>query len=170
MEFNDLIASEQLPLLVLALSGAVVILSTIFTVWIYLLQRRIRTLLGNTNAKDLEETLRDVHTHISKIQKDIRRNEKHLSSLEERVSRSVQGVETIRYNPFKGNGGGGNQSFSTSFIDERGNGVVISSLYSRERMSVYAKAVRDLSSDHTLTEEEKQVLNKASEKIKNTEK
>jgi len=76
-------------------------------------------------------------------------------------------VETIRFNPFKGNGSGGNQSFSTAFVNEEGDGVVISSLYSREHISVFAKPIKKMSSEYEMTKEEKDSLEKASENSRN---
>ena len=78
----------------------------------------------------------------------------------------MTGVETVRFNPFKGDGSGGNQSFSTAFVNEEGDGVVISSLYSRERVSVFAKPVKKMSSEYEMTAEEKESLQKAKEAIR----
>ena len=74
------------------------------------------------------------------------------------MKRSLQSVETVRFNPFKGSGEGGNQSFSTSFVSENGDGVVISSLYSRDRISVFSKPLSKFQSSFELTDEEKKVI------------
>ena len=39
-------------------------------------------------------------------------------------------------------------------LNEEGNGVVLSSLYSRERMSIFAKPIKNGKSEYELTEEE----------------
>jgi len=83
-----------------------------------------------------------------------------------RLKKTISGVETIRFNPFKGDGSGGNQSFATAFLNEEKNGVVISSMYGRERMSIFSKPVKNLTSEYELTSEEKEVLAKAQESIK----
>jgi len=46
-------------------------------------------------------------------------------------------------------------------VNENGDGVVLSSLYSRERMSIFAKPVKNGKSEYELTTEEKEVLEKA---------
>jgi hypothetical protein len=56
---------------------------------------------------------------------------------------------------------GGNQSFSTSFVNENGDGVVISSMYSRDRISIFAKPINKFKSQFETTEEEKQVIERA---------
>ena len=91
--------------------------------------------------------------------------ELYLENVERRLRRSVQAVETVRYNPFKGTGSGGNQSFATALLDEEGNGVVISSLYSREHVSVFSKPLKAHASEYELTDEERTVLDKARESV-----
>ena len=89
----------------------------------------------------------------------------YLLTVEERVKRSAQSIETIRFNPFKGTGDGGNQSFSTAIINENGDGVIISSLYSRERVSIFSKPVKNFNPEYELSEEEKEALSKARENL-----
>ncbi len=68
-------------------------------------------------------------------------------------------METIRFNPFPDQGS--NQSFAIGMLNEDGDGVVISSLYSRDRMSIFAKPVKDKKSTYELSTEEKEALRKA---------
>jgi hypothetical protein len=82
----------------------------------------------------------------------------YFKNVEARLNRSIQAVETIRFNPFKGTGEGGNQSFSTAFVNKNGSGVVISSLYSRDRVSIFSKPLEKFESQFELTEEEKDVV------------
>ena len=46
-------------------------------------------------------------------------------------------------------------------LDEEGDGLVISSLYSRERMSIFAKPIKNNKSEYELSMEEKEALSKA---------
>jgi hypothetical protein len=85
----------------------------------------------------------------------------YFEEIEDRLSRSIQAVKTVRFNPFKGTGEGGNQSFSTAFINENGDGVVISSLYSRDRVSIFSKPIAEFQSEFELTEEERGVVDEA---------
>jgi len=56
---------------------------------------------------------------------------------------------------------GGNQSFVIALLDDKNNGFVISSLFIKEGNRVYAKAVKDGKSDHLLSDEEKEAINRA---------
>jgi hypothetical protein len=77
----------------------------------------------------------------------------------------VQSVETLRFNAFRGSGSGGNQSFASAFLNENGDGLVISTLYSSDRMSIFAKPVTKFTPAFELTEEEKDVLDGAKNKL-----
>jgi hypothetical protein len=64
----------------------------------------------------------------------------------------------VRFNPFED--AGSNQSFAIGLLNEQGDGVVVSSLYARERMSVFAKPIQQHNSSHELTTEEYSVIQK----------
>lgn len=75
----------------------------------------------------------------------------------ERIGRiSIQKLGFLRFNPFSGTGG--DQSFSLALLDGEGNGVVVSSLYTREGARIYAKEVHGGAPKQPLSEEEQQVL------------
>jgi hypothetical protein len=78
---------------------------------------------------------------------------------------SVQGVGVVRFNPFSGDGSGGNQSFAVAFLDEGYSGVVFSALYARDRVGMYAKPIEKGKSSFELTAEEKEATAKAKHSI-----
>ncbi len=122
------------------------------------LEIKIKKLLVGKNAKSLEDSIVGSLENLKKLNDFQKEVISHFVNIEKRLKRSIQAVETIRFNPFKGTGDGGNQSFSTSFISENGKGVVISSLYSRDRVSVFSKPLDKFESTFDLTEEEKEVV------------
>jgi hypothetical protein len=79
--------------------------------------------------------------------------------LGERLSGSVQRVALIRYDAFEDVGG--RLSFSCALLDERGNGVVMTSINGRQDTRVYAKPVHRGTSDHNLSEEEVEAIREA---------
>jgi hypothetical protein len=133
----------------------------ILLVWIIRLEIRIKNLLKGRDGKSLEQSI----IFMSKGQRELEqfrgRMESYMQSVENRLRRSLQNVETVRFNPFKGDGSGGNQSFATAFLSEEGNGVVLSSLYSRDRVSIFSKPVKNYASEFELTLEEKRALENA---------
>lgn len=126
--------------------------------WIVRLEIKIKRLLLGKDAKSLEGSIISGKENLDKLNKFQEEVIKHFLSIEKRLNRSIQAVETIRFNPFKGNGEGGNQSFSTTFVSQNGDGVVVSSLYSRDRVSVFSKPISKFGSSYELTEEEKEVI------------
>lgn len=137
----------------------------VLTILIIRLEARLRKLLKGRDAKSLEETINELHKGVSRL--GIFQNEsiEYLKNIEARLKRTVQAVETVRFNPFKGTGDGGNQSFATAFLNEKGDGVVVSSLYARDRVSIFSKPIKKLSSEFELTQEEKEAIRKAKESL-----
>ena len=133
--------------------------------WIIRLEIRINKLLIGKDARSLEDSIDNAKKEIEHLQKFEKDSLAYFAFIESRITRAVQSVETIRFNPFKGNGEGGNQSFSTAFINEKGDGVVLSSLYSRERVSIFSKPIKHFGSEFDLTEEEKSVITSVQSEI-----
>ncbi len=144
-------------ILIIALFAIVVLLIT----WLVYMEIRLGRFLRGKNGKTLEDSLIILLKQIKEVEDFRKEMEVYLLGVEKRLKRSIQGVETVRFNPFKDIGTGSNQSFSTAFLDEEGNGVVVSSLYSRDRVSVYSKPLKKYSSEYDLTDEEKEAVAKA---------
>ena len=140
-------------------------LNIILLGWVLYLQLKISNFLKGKDAKSLEDLIVFSNKEIADIREFEKDSIEYFKDIERRLKKSIQSVETIRFNPFKGTGEGGNQSFSTSFVNENGNGVVISSLYSRDRISVFSKPIIKWDSPFELTEEEKDVLKKSKENL-----
>lgn len=153
----------DLNLLVYILSG----ISLILIGWIIRLEVRINRLLGGSGARSLEDSIVHAKKDIENLEIFKKDSLDYFTDVEKRLGRSIQSVETVRFNPFKGVGEGGSQSFATSFVSEKGDGVVVSSLYSRERVSVFSKPIKQFGSQFDLTEEEKEVVSKSHSTLKN---
>jgi len=69
---------------------------------------------------------------------------------------ALQHVGFVRFNAFADVGS--ELSYALAAIDGRGNGFLISSIYSREEVRSYAKAVREFASDKDLSAEEQRAL------------
>lgn len=131
--------------------------------WIVRLETRIARLLRGKNAKSLEGTIQDLIRN-SLMSDDLHRETKdELKNITEELEKTVQNIETIRFSAF---GEGGNQSFATALLDKKGNGVVMSSLYARERVSVFSKPIKGFVPEYELSKEERQALEQAKSKLK----
>jgi septal ring factor EnvC (AmiA/AmiB activator) len=128
-------------------------------IWAITTEKRLRRFFLGKKAKDLEDTIIFLENEIINLKKTKEKSEREISEINQKLKKSIRGLETIRFNPFPDQGS--NQSFAIGLLNEDGDGVVLSSLYSRERMSIFAKPVKNLKSDYELTEEEKSALKKA---------
>lgn len=144
-------------LIIIFLAVGVVVL----TLWIIRIERKLKILLATKNAETIDDTLAELQKNINALNTFCQEADTHISDLEQRVQQSISGVETVRFNPFVGDGSGGKHSFATALISERGDGIVISSLYTRERTNIFSKRVQGLKADQELSEEEQEVMHKA---------
>ena len=128
-------------------------------VWAIRTEKRLKKFFAGKKAKDLEENILILEENISKLKSAKEKIEKELVEVNKKLRKSIRGLETIRFNPFPDQGS--NQSFAVGMVNEEGDGVVFSSLYSRERMSIFAKPIKNGKSEYELTTEEKEVLEKA---------
>jgi hypothetical protein len=120
-------------------------------------EMRLRKILAG-KAENLEESIGIIRKELKSEQTFKKEIETYLTTVETRLRKSIQGVHTLRFNPFKGTGAGGNQSFAAAFLNEEGDGIVISSLYSREHVSVFSKPVKKAASEFELTVEEQEAI------------
>lgn len=123
------------------------------------LDHKIVVLTRGKNGASLEDVIKACITSAEAIE---RRNElitAHASLLDEKMSHALRNAQTMRYKAYDTNGS--NQSFSIALVNEKGNGVVLSSLHSHERMSTFAKPIENYESTYELTEEELAVIDDA---------
>lgn len=128
-------------------------------VWVVILERRLKRLLAGKNAQSLEDTIVNIREGVFALSRAHKDTTARIEHIDGRVRRSIQGVETLRFNAFED--AGSKQSFAIGLLSEEGDGIVLSSLYSRDRMSVFAKPIKSHASLHELTDEEREVLARA---------
>lgn len=143
-----------------------IVVFILLLVWVIRLEIKIHKLTSGKNGISLEESILDAHKSIKDLGEFQKDSIEYYKDIEKRLSRSIQSIETIRFNPFKGTGEGGNQSFCTTFLSENGDGVVISSLYSRDRISIFSKPLIKFESKFELTPEENETLDLVKKNLK----
>ncbi|MCX6755503.1 MAG: DUF4446 family protein [Candidatus Nomurabacteria bacterium] len=127
--------------------------------WIVKTEKRLAHFFMGKKAKDLEDTIYLLSEDIKKLKEAKVNTEEEIAVINKKLKQSIRGLETVRFNPFPDQGS--NQSFAIGLLNEENDGVVISSLYSRERMSVFAKPIKNGKSEYELSTEEKEALMKA---------
>jgi len=150
---NSLLSNPLLLGFIVLALATLILLGLVIWMWL-----RMRRFIVGVDAHNVSESLNAVATDLRDLGQFRKEMEEYLLTVEKRLKKSVQSVHTVRFNPFKGTGGGGNQSFATAFLTEEGDGVVISSLYARDHVSIFGKPLRKRSSEHELSDEEHEAL------------
>ena len=108
---------------------------------------------------DLKKVLEKILENQEKHTGDIKKLKDDLEEIARQSSFHVQKVGLVRFNPF--NETGGDHSFSLAILDGNDNGAVITTLHTRERTRIYAKAIKNAKSEVELSNEEKKAVTKA---------
>jgi hypothetical protein len=120
-----------------------------------------RRLMGDGTDGSLVESL---DRHLDRVEAvDIRLGalDAEYRSLEARSRGSLQHLGIVRFNPFPDTGS--DQSFAIALLNDRHNGVVISSLHARSGTRIFAKPVAAGRASHALSDEEAEALRIAAE-------
>ena len=127
--------------------------------WILIIEIRLKRIFSGFKAKNMESLIAELTKKTKELEEERKKTELQITSIDKRLAQSIRNIETVRFNPFPQVGG--NQSFAISLLNDEGNGVVISSLYARDRTSLFAKPIKAGQSEFELTKEEKSVLKKS---------
>lgn len=104
------------------------------------------------NLKEILDHLKDLEQKFEKLSQD-------LKIFKKEGRRFIQKVGIIRFNPFKEIGG--DQSFSIALLNGNDDGIVITSLYTREGNRVYGKPIKNGKSEYPLSDEEIKAIQEA---------
>lgn len=131
-------------------------LSVLLISYVFFLHRKISHFLTGSSAQNLEGALLEDRKKVAELLEENKVLRSRLDIAEKKLTQSVRSVETVRFNPFADQGS--NQSFATTLVDETGSGVMLSSLYSRSGVSIFAKPLKNFTSSYELTTEEKESI------------
>ncbi len=120
-----------------------------------------KVLFKGNKVKNLEEIILENQQASSSADKDISDLYQITTKIHELAHLGLHKIGMIRFNPFRDIGG--DQSFSIALLDGKNNGLILSSIYSRDGVRVYTKSIQQgISEKHPLTEEEKRAIEIAS--------
>ncbi len=122
------------------------------------LARRYSVLWGEGNA-DVAELIAEQMEALNVERSRIGTLAESIAVLRGGIEQSLQHVAVVRYDAFGDMGG--QMSFSAAIIDDRGDGMVLSSIHARSESRTYAKGIVGGKSDVTLSPEERHALDAA---------
>ena len=153
------ILTENLALAVAVLGALLVLTLVVVVVQSFRLRRAVRALralVGDGASGSLAEVLEaQTARGVANAARLEELNALH-AALELRSRGSLQHIGLVRFNPFEDTGS--DQSFAIALLDDRRDGLVISSLHGRATTRVFAKPVENGSSRHTLSDEESKAI------------
>jgi len=143
-------------LIIYTLLGISLILNIILFVWMMQTEKRLRRFFQGKKGADLEDSFEALDVRLGTLEKTTSKHTQVLENHDSRIKRAVKSIPLSRFNPFPDVGG--KQSFAMSLVDEEGSGVIVSSLYARDRVSIFAKSIKNGKSEQELSEEEREIL------------
>ncbi len=136
-------------------------LDAVILMWVFILRKNFRKIFGGSLAGgvNLEKVLLELRDSQSISAGNSEELKRRVEILEEALPKNLRKIGLVRYNPFSD--AGGDQSFALALLNEKNDGLIISSLYGREMNRVYAKPIMNGASQYQLTDEEKQAIQNA---------
>jgi len=156
--YSDLLSSNLVwPLAILLI---VLIWLTVLSFFFFRYIRHYNRLAEGADVSNLSRALNQHFEEIAEAQSNIQKIKEAISKLEKDGCGHLQRTGVVRFNPFSDTGG--DQSFAVSLLDAKGNGVVISSLHSREVTRMYSKPVKGgKEAGFEFSKEEREAIEKA---------
>jgi hypothetical protein len=152
--------ADRLTLLVYLALGASLALAVAVAVLAARLRAARRTyaalLAGGAGGEDLLAAVARQVEATDRLRGKLNLVGRETAHLRQRVSGLVGTVGLTRYDAFPDVGG--QLSYSAAFLDEAGDGVVLTAINGRSETRSYAKPVRAGRSDHNLSEEERAAI------------
>ncbi|MFA0752715.1 MAG: hypothetical protein IMHGJWDQ_000477 [Candidatus Fervidibacter sp.] len=153
---------KGLPVFVLVNTALLLFLA----LWVLLLSLRLKRMVRLLNRLLPEGSERSLEQLLEQLLIQQEENRTLLALVDERVHRlhallqgCLQRVGLVRFDAFEDVAG--QQSFALALLDNRGNGVVITSLFGRTESRCYAKPVVKGNSPYRLSEEEQAAIRQA---------
>src|SRR5215213_4396699 len=121
--------------------------------------RRGRRRPPKMDASELGPAVERALRRLDELAKRVEALDGRMPVVEEQGRRAMQRVGVVRFNPFEDTGG--NQSFALALLDSKSDGIVISSLHSRQQSRLYLKAIVGGKCETALSNEEAEALHRA---------
>ena len=120
----------------------------------------LKSLFPKSGERDIRKKFEEVLAEVKEFSNDLDKLKRKLVEIEQLGLKHIQRVELLRFNPYDDTGG--DQSFTLAILDEKGSGLVVTSLHARSGTRVFAKPVLDgRSSKYQFSKEEEEVVKKA---------
>lgn len=121
---------------------------------------KYKRLMKGIKKKKLQDLLENIHSELTEQKTTTKELQSWFEKLEKQEENHIQKLGFVRFNPFSDTGG--DQSFCLAILDGHDNGIVISSLHSRENTRLYAKSIKKSKTEgRELSKEETEAVKRA---------
>ena len=142
-----------------------------FFIWLLVLsfliwkQREfLKSLFPKSGERDIRRKFEENLKEVGDFKEVLSKLEVKLSELKDQGKGYLQRMELIRYNPYEDTGG--DQSFTIALLDDKGTGIVVTSLHARSGTRIFAKDVREgKAGKYKFSDEEEKIVKKAMIKV-----
>lgn len=145
--------------------GLIAIILILLTICIVLLKAvnrledKYRKFTRGINGKNIEELVLGYLDKVDEAKDQTEVTKKKCEELEKELQGCIQKTSILRYKAFENVGS--DLSFSISLLDNNNDGFILTGIYGRNDSTTYAKPIDKGLSRYDLSEEEKEVLEKA---------
>jgi len=152
---------QDLFLYIVVGCGVIIFLWMFILSFLYYRQQQFfKEMTKDISKKDLGSILKSLAVAIKNNADNAAELRRHVQIIEKMDKRHLQKIGFIRYNPFSDTGG--DQSFCLCLLDDLNNGIILTSLHSREQTRIYGKPVKQGKPfSYELSKEENEVLQMA---------
>lgn len=123
------------------------------------LNRRLSRFTSGKDAANLEEVIIKRFSEIRQVVKNEKNQNKDIDAINDKFLSTFCKIGLVKYDAFKEMSG--NLSFSLALLTDNHDGIIITSIHSREGCFTYCKEVTNEESYYILSEEERLALNVA---------
>lgn len=123
------------------------------------LRRRVDTLTRGKDTESMEDVILNFFERIESLENEENNTKSDIKEIKENLKITYQKTGLVKYDAFREMSGA--LSYSLALLDKENNGVLISSMYSREGCYTYAKDIVNGKSKLNLSEEEAEALKQA---------
>ena len=153
------LSRDELTLAVVVLAGALLLtllVLLVFALRLKKVRREYVLLRGDGEERDIVAAVARAMRRVEAIDKRV---DGVVTSLQEHAATgryALQRFGLVRYDAFEEMGG--RLSFSAALLDDHGDGLLVTSINGRTETRTYAKEVKQLASEHNLSEEEREAI------------
>lgn len=123
------------------------------------MRRRIDALTRGKDTESMEDIMLNFFERIENLEDHEKDTGRDIKKIKETLKSTYQKSALVKYDAFREMSGA--LSYSLALLDQENNGVLISSMYSREGCYTYAKDVENGECKINLSEEEEEALKQA---------